>query len=438
MRHNLPILLVCLAALYYLAAGTYKASHFSADFIPVYSGARCFLHGCNPYDPAEMQAEHLRTGGKPPRMTNEYWASRNMILLYPPSTLLVLSPLTLFSFPVSAVLWALLGGGLFLAAIGLVLSACPQDYFWLAAILASIFLVVDSPSLLGTGNPATFACALAMAGAMFFLRNRNIPLAVVLLTLSVTIKPQVGGLIVLYFFVRKIHWRGAAIVLGASFVILLLACSALELRASTRNWMPMLRADIAGSVQPGQVDDPTPANIEYGDLINLQTITSVFIANPKGYNAVAWSIFLALLTVWMCAVRTTNAGRTDHFFALPPLLVLSLLPVYHRGCDDLLLILAIPMILTVMQRHRVLGSAMATATALPHLLVVVIPKIMSFVDRFWNAHSILNHKLVFILLLRYQCPVLLLIFGLYMAGMFTTENASDAASTVAHGEAYSM
>jgi Glycosyltransferase family 87 len=421
MRRNLPILLVCLAALYYLAAGTYKASHFSADFIPVYGGARCIAVGCNSYDPfnpPERLAEAIRARGNPARM-------RPLALLYPPSTLLVLSPLCLLPFPVAAVLWALLGGTLLLAAIGLVLSACPRDYFWVASILACVFLVGDSPSLLGTGNPATFACALAVAGAMLFLRNRHIPLAVLLLTVSLATKPQIAGFIVLYFLVRKIHWRSAALSMGASVTILLAACLILQARPVSRDWLPMLRAKIAESVQPGQVDDPTPANVKYLDLVNLQTITGSFVSNPKIYNAVAWAIFLALVAIWIFAVRATDAGRMDHFFALPPLLVLTLLPVYHRGCDDLLLILALPMILRVMQRHRVLGGVTAAATALPHILDVVMPRITYLIGRFWNMQDVLKHKVLFILLLRHQCLVLLLLFGLYVAAMYAVQTAPD-------------
>lgn len=430
------MLLVCLAALYYLAAGTYKASHFSADFIPVYSGARCFVQGCNPYDPTQLQPAYLEAHGNPGRLNSEYWQDRPPV--YPPSTLLMLSPLALLPFPAASVVWALLGGTLFLAAIGLVLSACPQKYFWVAAILACIFLLADSPSLLGTGNPATFACSLAVAGAVLFLRDRYIPLAVVLLTVSLATKPQIAGFVVLYFLARKIHWRGAVLAMGASVAILLIAGFTLQGRPGSRNWMPTLRASITESIQPGHVDDPSPANVRFPGLVNLQTITSTFIASPKVYNAVTWAICLGMFAVWMVAVRRTSTGGADHFLALPALLVLSLLPVYHRGCDDLLLLLAIPLVLKVMEKNYVLGGVIAVGTALLHLLDIVIPRIELSLGRAGTLQEAMSHKLFFLLLLRYECILLLLLFGLYLAGMYVVQGSSDARQAVETSEAYSV
>lgn len=437
MRLKLSILLVSLAAVFYLGAGTYKASHFSADYIPLYSGMRCFVRGCNPYVPAELQAELQRDGGKPARMSEDYWTHRPLLLVYPPSTLLVLALFTLVLFAHSAVLWALLGGGLLITAVGMILWVCPRKYFEVAVVLATIFLLADSPSLLGTGNPATFACALALIGTVLYLRDRYIPLATVLFIVSLTVKPQIAGIIMLYFLARRIHWRGAAIVLGTSLAVLLIACGILQARPGSRDWLPALRASIAAQTQPGQVDDPTPANLEFGDMVNLQTITSVFIGNSTGYNAAAWVIWLGLLAWWIYALRDAVAGGADHWLALPPLLVLSLLPMYHRGCDDLLLMLAIPMVVRVMGTHRRLGMVMAVATALPHLMDVVMPRVLQLVREHGSMPAIVQHKLLFIAVMRYQCPVLLLLFGLYVAGMYSGRTVKGSQETALGREAFS-
>jgi hypothetical protein len=435
MRFKLSILLVCLAGMFYLAVGTYKASHFSPDLIPVYSGASCFVHGCDPYNAASLQARFLEAHGNPQRLTPDFWVVRPPV--YPPSTLLILSPLVLLPFPAASVVWALLGGTLFLFAVGLVLWVCPRKYFEVGAVLAAVFLLADSPALLGTGNPATFACSLTVIGAVFFLRDRYIPLAVVLLTIGLTTKPQVAGFILLYFVARKIHWRGALIAMGASLAMLLIACGVLQTRPASRNWLPTLRAGITESIQPGHTDDPTPANVEFTDLVNLQTLTSTFIEGRTAYNVAAWVMWLAMFAAWVIAVKRTGAGGADHLLALPALLVLSLLPVYHRGCDDLLLLLAIPLVVKVTGRRRALGLIIAGATTLPHLMDVVMPRLSGVLGRQWTLASALQHRLSFLLLMRYQCPVLLLLFGLYVAAMYAGQGGQEAAEPMLASHAYS-
>lgn len=429
MRFKLSLLLFCLAAIFYFGVGTYKASHFSVDFIPVYSGARCFVAGCNSYDPAQLQKEYLEAGGNPRLLETGFWGSRPPV--YPPSTLVMLAPLGWLPFHAASIVWAIAGGGLLVLAVGLVLWMCPRKYFGAGVFLAVVFLLADSPSLLGTGNPATFACALTVIGAALFLRDRYIPLAVVVLTIALTVKPQVAGLVVLYFLVRRIHWRGALAVLSASLVILLLGCATLQARPASRNWLPLLKAQIQEAVQPGHTDDPTPANVHYGDLVNLQTLTSMVLPGRMAYNAAAWVIWLGMFGGWIYAVGKMGAGGGNHLLVLPPLLVLSLLPVYHRGCDDLILLLAIPMVVMVLGRRRVLGYALVAVTALPHLMDVGMPKLLDLARNHWGMPFILRHKLIFLALMRYQSPVLLVMFGMLLAGMLVGAAAPTAPEELA-------
>ena len=422
MRSKLSLLLFCLAAIFYLGVGTYKASHFSVDFIPVYSGARCFVAGCNSYDPAQLQEQYLGAHGNPRLLDADFWASRPPV--YPPSTLVMLAPLAWLPFHAASIVWALAGGGLLVIAIVMVLWMCPRKYFWVGAFLAAVFLLADSPSLLGTGNPATFACALTVMGAVLFLRDRYIPLAVVLLTIALTVKPQVAGLVVLYFLVRRIHWRGAVVVLSASLAILLLGSAMLQARPASRNWLPMLKAQIQEAVQPGHTDDPSPANVTYGDLVNLQTLTSMVVPGRAAYNVAAWVIWLGMFAGWIYAMGKMGAGGGNHLLVLPPLLVLSLLPVYHRGCDDLILLLAIPMAVMVLGRRRALGYALVAVMALPHLMDVVMPRLLNLARSRWGMPYIVQHKLLFLALMRYQSPVLLVLFGLLLAGMLVGDWSS--------------
>ena len=428
MRARQRAVVFSLVALFYLAAGTYKASHFSLDFIPVYLGARCLVHGCNPYDPPQLNQQYVAAHGTAKLMRPDFWVARPSV--YPPSTFLTLSPLALLPFRPASVIWALLGGSALIMAMAFMISISSRDGSW-ALTLFGIFVLIMDIGLLGTGNPATFACSLAVIGAGFFLIGRYLPLGTVLLTLSLAVKPQVAGLIILYLLVRGIGRRWAALSLGGGLAFLLTGILVFEMHAGSQHWLTSLRANLAECVQPGHVNDPTPTNPQLG-LTNLQTLTSVFLANPKAWNAAAWAITLLLFTVWIVSIRKLGTEPASHFLALPPLLVLSLFPVYHRSCDVLILLLSFPMIVRVLRGHKVLGGCILLLTALPIFSDDFAWPIAHAVGRFWNLTDALSHKAVFILLMRPYSLQLLLLFGLYLVAMRVLSAESRAGAEVQH------
>ena len=174
----------------------------SYDFVPVYTGARCLLHRCNPYDTEQLQQQFSAGGGRPTELPS--WEIDMPV--YPPSTFLVLSPLALLRFPIARLLWFLLNGCLLVTSAGLILSLCrdptggllPRWHHssWQRAEFCWYWV-----------NPATFAISLVIIGCYLFLRGRLLPLGAFLFMLSLAVKPQIGGLIVLYLLAQRIHWR---------------------------------------------------------------------------------------------------------------------------------------------------------------------------------------------------------------------------------------
>src|SRR5208337_2541577 len=116
-------------------------------------------------------------------------------------------------------------------------------------------------------------------GSYFFLRGRFLPVGAILLMLSLAVKPQMGGLIVLYLLVRRIHWRYALAAMVGALALLLCAGLILSLHPRSADWTSDLRANISATEKPGGVNDPRPTSVEADTVINLQAITSVFIAD---------------------------------------------------------------------------------------------------------------------------------------------------------------
>jgi len=416
MQANLRTLVFCLAALFCVTAGTYKASHFSKDLIPVYSGVRCLLHGCNPYDTAQLEEQYLAGDGDAKLLGGDFW--RSYIPVYPPSTFLVLSPMGLLRFPVLRPVWAILSSGLFIIAAGAVLFACPRRYRWVATILVSLFLVVKvNTSLLAQGNPTPFAIALLILGTVLLLRDRNIPLATLLLMISLAVKPQLGGLIALYFVAKRIHWRAVVVAMAGALMILVIAGVILRVNPRSHDWVPSLQANVAESIQPGQTNDPRPESLGAMGIVNLQTITSVFFDDSKTFNAAAFGIFAAMLAVWIAAVLKANNGPNDHYLPISALVLLSLLPVYHRSGDDLLLLLTIPAVILILEKRPALGAWVAVMTAMVCVAEFTDSLRVHIVQHYFGWPGILQHKVLVILLLRQQSLLLLVLFGLYLTAL---------------------
>jgi hypothetical protein len=419
-KPDLHLLILCIASVVLFAIGGARVFHASNDFVPVYAGARCLLHGCNPYDPSQLEPEFFQAGGKPSDLPS--WQID--VPVYPPSTFLVLSPLALLRFPVARLLWFLLNGCLFVTAAGLILSICPRSHRWLSTTLVSFFLVTAG-ILLVLGQPAVFAISLVIIGSCLFLRGDLVPVGAFLFLLSLALKPQIGGFLVVYFLVQRIYWRYAASALAGAAVLLLCAGLILGHHPHSAGWASTLRANLSATLSPGGSADPRPANRQAIGDENLQALTSIFVTRAGQFNAAAYAIFLGLFGAGIVGVLRANRGPELHLVALGALSILTLTPVYHRFYDTRLLLLSIPAVVIVFQKRRVLGAVIAVLTVLTTISVQYRVQIFLLQQGKWQ--NVLGNKFLFILLLRQQNLILLTLFFLYLAAIFSVR-FSNAAS----------
>ncbi len=419
-KPDLHLLVLGIAAIVFFAVGAGRAFRASNDLVPVYTGARCLLHGCNPYDTKQLEQQFFEGGGRPDELPS--WDID--VPVYPPSTFLVLSPLALLQFPAARLLWFLMNGCLLVIAAGLILALCPGPQRWLATALVS-FILATSGILLVLGQPATFAISLMIIGSYLFFRAWFLPLGTLLFVLSLAVKPQIGGLIVLYFLAQRIHWRYAAVALTGALALLLSAGLILRLHPRSADWTSTLRANLSATLSPGGSADPRPANIEAVGDTNLQTLASIFFTDARMFNAVAYSIFGMLLAALIMAVLRANPGPDLHLFALAAVSVLSLLPVYHRFYDTRLLLLTIPAILIVFQKRRLLGALIAVLTILA--VISVQYRVQVFLWQHAQWQRVVQNKILLILLLRQQNLELLTLFCLYLVAIVSIPSSTAPA-----------
>ena len=110
-RQHLHVLVLSVSAIVLFVVGGARVFRASNDFVPVYTGARCLLHDCNPYDTSQLEQQFFLAGGRATDLPS--WDID--VPVYPPSTFLVLSPLALFPFPAARLIWFMLNGCLFVA-----------------------------------------------------------------------------------------------------------------------------------------------------------------------------------------------------------------------------------------------------------------------------------------------------------------------------------
>jgi hypothetical protein len=419
-KPDLHLLVVCIASLMLFAVGGAGVFHASNDFVPVYAGARCLVHGCDPYDTSQLEPEFFQAGGQPSDLPS--WQID--VPVYPPSTFLALAPLALLRFPVARLVWFLLNGCLFAIAAGLTLSICPPPHRWLATIMVSFF-VLTAGILLVLGQPAVFAISLVVIGSCLFLRGRFVPLGAFLFFLRLAVKPQIGGFIVLYFLAQRIYWRYAAVALAGAALLLLCASLVLGRHPRSAGWASTLRANLSATLSPGGSADPRPANPQAIGDENLQALTSIFMAKAGQFNAAAYAIFLALFGAGMLVVLRANRGPELHMVALGALSILTLMPVYHRFYDTRLLLLSVPAVVMVFQRRRVLGTVIAVLTVLTAVSVQYRVQMFLLQQEKWQ--SVLANKFLFVLLLRHQNLLMLILFLLYLAAIFSLRLSGPAA-----------
>lgn len=435
---NLQVLVLAISALWMFSVGVFKASHYSIDFTPVYTGARCLLTGCDPYNPADLEKQYFANGGQ--EKQRPHWKRDPPV--YPPSTFLVASPFTALKLPAARLIWAAISAASLIVCVGFVWLILPPFSRWIPTILGSLFLIESTNTLVPLGQPATLAISLLVIGAILYLHNRYIPLATVMLLLSLALKPQMGGLIALYFVVRKIHWRAAVLAIGGAVTILLIAGLILKAHAASSHWIPELRAGVASTEMPGAVNDPRPGQSDAIGFTNLQAITSAFTEDAKKYNAAAYGFFAVILVAWVSEIAKNDEELSNHYIAVAGLATISFLPVYHRAYDTVLLILTSPAIATIYYRRRQwLGPILVVAAILQAASASVQDYVQDFLNQHAEAQHLLHNKFLFVLLMRQQALEVLGLAILYLAAMFMSREPASRepdGSGMSHGRSESF
>jgi hypothetical protein len=336
-------ILIVLAGAEFVWRGPARALRAEAgfnDFLSPYVQSQAWVRGSDPYSPESLVrlwppgatrfqflAKELADGS--------LTAKRGIPTAYPLSCFVLLSPVALLPWPVANLAWVLINVSLFFAMLWALASytGLSRDRTSTLAFIAGSLALAPFHTGISDGNPAVIATELSILALWMAETDREIATGV-LLALSLGLKPQISLCFWVYFLLRR-RWR--ALAAAAAIFCLAMAIGMLRLHYSHVAWLPNYVADNQALLSRGILGDFRPLNPTRFGLLNTQLVLYPLVGTARLANALAFTMGAILLVVW--AWYAGRPGSQTNLLQLSTLAVISLLPVYHRFHDAVLLVM---------------------------------------------------------------------------------------------------
>ena len=348
------------------------------DFVTPYTGARCLLAHCNPYDLQQVKNEFHAAGGSDSDHAPWLWEPP----VYPPSSLVVLLPAALFTFHLARALW--FGFSLFFFSAALLAAALLVERryrSWAILLAAGLLATRLVGELIGIGQPSALALGMAILALYLLLSEKFQSVATILLGMGLALKPQLAGVIFLLLVFRRQTKRPAIVSAILACVFMLVGVVWLQVTPASKSWLRDYKAQIASSVAEG-VNNPAWDLQHAHRMLNLQASFAAVFDSPSIYDTLAWSLSLLLFAAWVNAFRKNSDSRELTTPAMAAIVCIGLLPVYHREYDIPILMLTFPALFSLVAHRTKIGVA-ALLITIPLLYSPFRP--LGFMQHFGSA-----------------------------------------------------
>lgn len=360
------LILVFLGAVVFLSIGIAwrrVALVQMGDFKVVYYSARCLLEHGDPYNEHDVQrlydAEGRERAAEPP--LDRQVKTR---FFYPPTAFALTVPVVSFGFRLGSIVWTvLLAGGLIVASLA-VWDLGAEAASVAAGALAGL-LLMNSFWLYMIGNSAGIAVSLCVIAVWTFFRKRLEWAGVVCLALSLAVKPNDSGLIWLFLILVGGTYRKRALQSVAALAIFGLPLVFWVWRISP-HWLPELQANMASFAGVGGGVDPASTGMagrNVDSIIQLQTVTSIFFAQPRISDLIVYAVCAPVFLIWAWIALRKRLTASGFWLAIAAAAPLTMLPTYHYQHDAKLLLLVVPGCTMLWARRGRLGWAALLITA---------------------------------------------------------------------------
>ena len=387
------------------------------DFTDPYVASWLWCHGTNPYDVVQATVAGKALTESPMRV----------VPIYPPTTYMLLAPLTLLSWHwanlVLASLETLAVCGMALCVVAISRHTLWDDEPWVIAALVLAFASFHtSVHVANISVISTVLCALSV-----YLASRDRDLgAGILLGLAACLKPHLGIWLFMFYLLRR-KWRLVAS--GSLSGTLLLAAALARIGLPAHALLANYSVNLHHWFRPGGENDFSLANPLRFELANLQVVLDPVLGYDGAY-AVAFGLAALGFGLWIYAVHRNPHCSTA--LALSSLLALSFLPVYHRVYDTGILTLALAWIFGSDRRewdHRQ-KQVKGIAFALFLLLLLPIQSVAIRAQSYLSPQAIHSWWWNFVLA-PYTSWTLLGFSAVLLYALFISPERSDLATTPA-------
>lgn len=306
------------------------------DFAPVIAGAHCLFHTCNPYDSQTVEDFFYQLTGHGVYIVPE-------VPVYPPSSFLAISPLLSLKWRPMYLTLTIAGAGFLLAAYILLILKF-ELFTSIVAYLPIVFAIQSGimfPAL-WTGQPAVIAVATGAIGIILLISGSTPVLATLLLGVSLALKPQLALAPALYLVLRKPTRRYGVAALAIAAIFFVAGTALLYGQLHSFSFFARESANMKLALQPGHLSDPSNANPDSSGFLNLQVPLYRLIPNLRVDNLLTDIVALVFLLGLAYTYWREAAARERPYTIVAVLVLISLISVYHRHYDRLLILLLIP------------------------------------------------------------------------------------------------
>ena len=346
-----------------------------SDLYPVYYHARILMEHEDPYIERPAPYQRLQSEGFLDTKNIAVYGMPVIPCVYPPSSLVVVSPLALLRWGPAHLIWmGLISLCLTISALLVWLVASKHAPLVAAGLIS--FVLLNSETLLFEGNSAGIAIGLCIIGAWCFACGKQTVVGSVCLAISLALKPHDSALVWLCFVLSGgIYTRRALQTLIPT--VLLIAVSVAWVSRVSPHWPQELKSNIQSISTHGAVNDPGPdsgTNLIVNSAVNAQTIFALFWDRPAFYNLASYLLCGVLLLAWVIATLRRPVTNSRIWVSLACLSAVSMLPVYHRHHDAKLLLLAVPACAMIFAKRRIAGILSIFFTLLAFTFNADIPR----------------------------------------------------------------
>ncbi len=394
------------------------------DFHLFYASADALGQGENPYDLHAVQARWQTVA---PRL-----APIDMPPLAAPPTVLLIAPLVHFTPEIASAIWLGLSVLGVLAIIACTLNLAGCEWTEPSGLTVAACILLLGPVQVGVlmGQASTLSIACLFISMALVERGRSI-LGGLALGLAIALKPQIGGLLVVYLLLQK-QWRASAV--GLILFGSITAIAVAWLGASGHPWLRSWIDNIHLLSSAGAVNSIDVGNATRDHLMQLQVILMPVFGQRRLADILAWLIAAGLAVVYLrIQIKTTE--KLPASLSLPVLLGIGCLPIYHRYYDSAFLAMMLAWLVMQWRREKRFGVMWLALGLVPFLLPVGWPtnlvrkgyiSIEAAQSTWWNALVVSAPALSFLLVV---------LIGLWTLGRYArsvggaenVDNAFDAA-----------